>query len=89
MKVEELGARRVLSVLLTCCKSAGDALLGSRVIPENFIWCFGLISLSGIGWKPSLTRAFRNRGLACSAADTLRALLIAVNRASLSASDGR
>ena len=88
VKVEELGVRRVLSGLLTCSKLVGDALLGSRVTPENIIWCFASISQSGIGWKPSLIKAFRKRGLVCSAAEILAEALIPENSDSLSSAVG-
>ena len=88
VKVEELGVRRVLSGLPTCSKLAEDALLGSRVAPENVIWCFASISLSGIGLKPSLIKAFRKRGLACNAAETMAEALIPENSDCLSSAVG-
>ena len=62
--------------------------MGFRVYPENFMRCFSSISLSGIGVKPSLIKAFRKRGLACSAAETLTEAFIAENRVCLCTSDG-
>jgi hypothetical protein len=88
VKVEELGVRRVLSGLLTCSKLAGDILLGFRVTPEKIIWCFASISQRGIGWKPSFIKAFRKRGLACNAAETMAEALIPENSDCLSSAVG-
>ena len=88
VEAEDLSVRGVFSGLLTCGKLAGDARLGFRVFPENFMWCLVSISQSEIGWKPSLIKAFRKRGLACSTAETLTEAFIAENRDCLSASEG-
>jgi hypothetical protein len=52
------------------------------------MWCLVSISQSEIGWKPSLIKALRNKGLACSAAETLTEAFIAEVRDCLSVSEG-
>ena len=78
----------LVDVELACVRLARGARLGFRVLLENLMWCLDSISQSGIGWKPTLISAFRNKGLACSAAETLGEAFIAEKRDCLSVSEG-
>jgi hypothetical protein len=76
--LSEIGfVARVVGVVWLVSKLLVASWPGFRVILENLMWCLDSISQSGIGWKPSLIRAFRNKGLACSAAESLAEVFIA------------
>ena len=78
----------LVDVEVACVRLARGARLGFRVLLENLMWCLDSISQSGIGRKPSLIKAFRKRGLACSAAEVLAEALIPENSDSLSSAVG-